>query len=227
MLTTFRDNLKRYGQNKLLEYLETFYFNRVKEWASWYRNEMYGCPWLANTNMHVESWHNLLKSRIMERRSNIRVDRLMSILREAELIYFWKWSRARLGYVKDADPGWLLMRGDTPSADDLPSCQPIVVPVPIPIVEEAATPCKRESHVQAILEKIDQLKRLLETTKVPLSNQRKVLKQLSMACNVIQAAGEIVVTNARFVKAELGNEIILVRHVRHTYVTRTSYCCVT
>lgn len=88
LLEICRQTLKQYGQTKLLEYFEEFYFKetRIKQWAKWYRLKMYGCKWILHTNMHVESWHNILKTRIMGRLTNVRVDKLMRILLRAEVI---------------------------------------------------------------------------------------------------------------------------------------------
>ena len=112
-LELFRNNLRAHGQNKLLDYFEQTYFatHRIKQWATWYRQSMYDCEWLANTNMHVESWHNYLKTHILQRKTNVRVDNLMRALRQAENIYFWKWSRVRAGWVTNANPGWIKMLG--------------------------------------------------------------------------------------------------------------------
>ena len=51
------------------------YCNRKSEWAFCYRIGIQ-----ANTNMYVESFHNVLKSAYMERKANRRVDSLVSIL---------------------------------------------------------------------------------------------------------------------------------------------------
>ena len=100
-------------QNKLLDYFEQTYFatHRIKQWATWYRQSMYDCEWIADTNIHVESWHNYLKTHILQRKTNVRVDNLMRVLRQAENIYYWKWSRVRAGWVTNANPGWIKMLG--------------------------------------------------------------------------------------------------------------------
>lgn len=51
------------------------YCNRQTEWAYCYRKGTQ-----ANTNMYVESFHNVLKSAYMERKANRRVDTLLNIL---------------------------------------------------------------------------------------------------------------------------------------------------
>ena len=51
------------------------YGERASEWAYCFRRGT-----LANTNMYVESFHNVLKSAYMERRSNRRIDSLLNIL---------------------------------------------------------------------------------------------------------------------------------------------------
>ena len=106
-LQLFRNNLTSHGQHKLLEYFDSFYFpdHRIVQWAMWYRFTMYNCKWLANTNMHVESWHNFLKTHILDRKNNVRVDSLMFALRKAESVYVWKWSRVRAGWVTNSDAG--------------------------------------------------------------------------------------------------------------------------
>ena len=114
LLRTFRENLRRYKLLNLLSYFEKKYFTpeRIKQWATWYRLKMYECEWLLNNNMHVEAWHNVLKTRIMERKKNTRVDKLMRILRKTEIMMFAKWARTCLGLIEKADEAWLLMRGE-------------------------------------------------------------------------------------------------------------------
>ena len=126
-LQLFRNNLRSHGQQKLLDYFEQTYFaeHRITQWASWYRQSMYNCEWLAHTNMHVESWHNLLKTHILQRKSNVRVDSLMRALRQAEHIFFWKWSRVRAGWVTNVNPGWIKMLG---LSEKLPERQSVDLP---------------------------------------------------------------------------------------------------
>ena len=112
-LRAFRDNLKRYHLDTLLDYFDTFYFQpeRIRQWASWYRLQMFKCEWLLDTNMHVEAWHNILKTHIMDRAVNTRIEKLMTILRTAETMYFWKWSRTQLGARELSDEKWQVMHG--------------------------------------------------------------------------------------------------------------------
>ena len=112
-LQMFRNKLASHEQHKLLDYFEQNYFpeHRILQWATWFRHGMYNCEWLADTNMHVESWHNYLKTHILDRKKNVRVDSLMYALRRAENMYHWKWSRVRAGWVKNANPGWITMLG--------------------------------------------------------------------------------------------------------------------
>ena len=86
LLSLFKSNLRQHNQNKLLEYLETYYFteSRLKQWTMWYRQNMYNVEWIANTNMFVESWHNTLKTHILGRKKNWRVDKLIRVLVRAE-----------------------------------------------------------------------------------------------------------------------------------------------
>ena len=112
-LELMRSNLKAHGQTGLLQYFERNYFteDRIKQWAMWYRVEMYECEWILNTNNHVESWHNLLKSRILGRKKNRRVDSLMRALRQAEKMFIWKWLRVKSGYLMKCAPEWRKMLG--------------------------------------------------------------------------------------------------------------------
>ena len=56
-LRAFRDNLRRYKLTALSQYFEEFYFKeeRIKQWACWYRDQMFNCEWILDTNMHVEA----------------------------------------------------------------------------------------------------------------------------------------------------------------------------
>ena len=120
-LRAFRDNLKRYNLDKLSEYFEDYYLKeeRIKQWACWYRAQMFDCEWILDTNMHVEAWHDILKSHIMGRKKNIRIDKLLTILRSAETNYFWKWTRIKVGIRVRADKRWLRMRGEDTSPESV------------------------------------------------------------------------------------------------------------
>ena len=69
-LHAFRCNLQRYHLPELSAYFEENYFkpDRIKQWACWYRVEMFHCEWILDTNMHVEACHDVLKSHIMKRK---------------------------------------------------------------------------------------------------------------------------------------------------------------
>ena len=120
-LRAFRDNLQRYNLDKLREYFEDYYLKeeRIKQWACWYRAQMFDCEWILDTNMHVEAWHDILKSHIMGRKKNIRIDKLLKILRSAETNYFWKWTRIKVGIRVRADKRWLRMRGEDTSPESV------------------------------------------------------------------------------------------------------------
>ena len=92
MVDVFRHTLKQYRQTKLAEYFEDRYLRegRVNQWAKWYRKKIYGCKWLLHNNMHVESWHNFLKTQCMGRLKNVRVDKLIRILMQAEVIFSFR-----------------------------------------------------------------------------------------------------------------------------------------
>jgi len=186
-LRAFRDNLKRYHLDKLSQYFEEHYFtnHRIKQWATWYRLQMFNCEWLANTNMHTESWHNLLKTHIMDREKNARVDKLMKIIRTAENMYFWKWARTQLGVRQLADPDWLCMREESPCNS--------TSPVQITIAQPERTTAKVEPDVnrsadykQKIKELMQECLTLLETKEVETPRLRAMLTQQTRMRNVLR-----------------------------------------
>ena len=91
LLKLYKSNLIQHKQLKLLGYLQTHYFteDRLKQWTLWYRLNMYDVDWIANTNMFVESWHNILKTHILGRKKNVRVDTLIRALLKAECRYYY------------------------------------------------------------------------------------------------------------------------------------------
>ena len=132
LLEVFRKTLKVYGQDKLLDYFEKNYFtpDKIPKWAKWFRLKMFNCEWKLNNNMHVESWHNILKTHVMGRMKNIRIDKLLLILVKCEVLYFWKWSRGRLGCHIKSDPAWAVMHGHVQAiSTDTPNVLPTVVDV--------------------------------------------------------------------------------------------------
>ena len=66
-----------YVQTETPRFAEYFapYCGRAKEWAYCYRIGIQ-----ANTNMYVESFHNVLKTAYMQRKANRRIDSLITIL---------------------------------------------------------------------------------------------------------------------------------------------------
>ena len=127
LIQLFRSTMQLYGQSSLLKYFDDQYFqpDRVKQWAYWYRKKMYDCKWLLNTNMHLESWHNVLKTSIMGRLKNVRIDKLLHILVKAEVLYYWKWSRTILGCPVKCDPAWVVMHGHVDPMNDPKTILPI------------------------------------------------------------------------------------------------------
>ena len=161
--------------------------DRIKQWATWYRTQMYGCDWLLNTNMHVESWHNFLKTHIMERRNNVRVDKLLQILIQAETYYFWKWSRIQCGAHVEANPGWAVVHGHTNTTSDIPtSCvgSPRQL-LPAPTKREE----KQHSLTETIAARVETIRKVVHTKHLPVERQRAVLKQLTSVLRVYETEG--------------------------------------
>ena len=194
-LQLFRNNLASHGQHKLLQYFEDTYFpeHRIKQWATWYRQSMYDCEWLADTNMHVESWHNYLKTHILHRKSNVRVDKLMRALRQAENIYYWKWSRVRSGWVTNAHPGWIKMLGLSEKND---------VPDPVNNFDNQNIPCtvvQRDvnsvtSRSELLLKKWVQVHKVV--TRADLSSLKEdtigfILKHLNAIKNLLNCKEDV------------------------------------
>ena len=188
-LRWFRDNLKRYKLLPLLQYFEKFYFteDRIKQWASWYRVQMFGCAWKLNTNMHVESWHNILKTSIMERKKNVRCEKLLRILRAAETMYLWKWLRTKYGIRKSSDAGWLAMRPNKEQKNST-SLMDAVSP---PLVEHFSEPGEEsESRSKDYLFRITNLMKeclsLIESKEVDTDRLKAMLKQQTAICRVLR-----------------------------------------
>ena len=179
MVEVFRATLRQYRQTKLAEYFEEYYLreDRVKQWAKWYRSRIFGCAWLLNSNMHVESWHNFLKTECMGRLKNVRVDKLIRILIQVEVIYFWKWSRVKQGAYIRRDPGWREMHGDVSPVIRVPSS---VTPI------SCAAESKRTSYVDKLAARVSQIQRYLRTKVVPLDRQRAILTQLTRIANILE-----------------------------------------
>ena len=84
----FRDQfISRYehSQPDFFTYFRNTYLSRAEEWALCYRNNNHMD---VNTNMFVESFHNKLKSVYFDKKSNRRVDRLLTTLLQIEMHMF-------------------------------------------------------------------------------------------------------------------------------------------
>ena len=71
-LSTCNEKSPKFG-----EYFQVNYKDRAKQWAMCYRNFEHA---KTDTNMYVESFHNVLKTYYMERKPNNRVDDLINVL---------------------------------------------------------------------------------------------------------------------------------------------------
>ena len=140
LMELLKSNLVQHNQMKLLAYLEKFYFTeeRLKQWTMWYRQKMYNVEWIANSNMFVEAWHSVLKTHILGRKKNTRVDTLLQALMQAENRFFFKWTRTRLGFTKHADPRWLAMRPQEPAVTPKERMTNISCPTPVPVPPQPA-----------------------------------------------------------------------------------------
>ena len=192
----FRSNLRSHGQHKLLDYFEKHYFteSRLKQWSTCYRDSIYNCSWLADTNMHVESWHNILKSHILKRKHNSRVDTLLAALQQAEILYFWKWQRVKDGYVKHADPGWTHMLGLSEFKVPTPMPSREVVTHDDIVIPQLSSVNVRDvliSKISACHEQINKKIHYGSLTKVGTDILRIILHQIIGISNVINSVTPI------------------------------------
>ena len=182
-----RSNLKAHGQTKLLSYFEKHYFseNRIKQWAMWYRVEMYDCKWILNTNNHVEAWHNVLKSNILGRKSNIRVDSLLRALRQAEKIFIWKWLRVKSGYLMKAAPEWSTMLGltDTPEVDSGETVPTLKV---VPTSVETTSTNRKARFVSRVMDVYHEIKSKFSAGYLPNTEANTLKLILQRLSSVIQ-----------------------------------------
>lgn len=72
------------------DYFERNYLGRVEEWAMCMRRFPHSC---TDTNNHTESFHRKLKNTFLERKTHIRIDRLVESLLEKERVQFLELKR--------------------------------------------------------------------------------------------------------------------------------------
>ena len=210
MIEVLRKTLKVYNQSNLSEYFENKYFKEdfIKQYSKWYRREMYGVKWILDHNMHVESWHNFLKSVIMIRLKNVRIEKLLRTLVQAETVYCWKWARSVAGCPKKFDRSWIAMHGGVvPTAYESVCsngkvCTTAEVEIPLPSLAEV----KRTSYKQDICKRLQELQGLLRTRFLPVHRQKAVLKQLTATVNVYRyeatMCDTVVTTPVSFAKTD-------------------------
>ncbi|KAF8958308.1 hypothetical protein BDZ97DRAFT_1614760, partial [Flammula alnicola] len=71
----------------VIEYLETHWLKDIRLWSAVFRKDRTVFQ-TSNTNMLVEAWHHLLKTKFMESKRNRRLDQLIYILTEEAIPYF-------------------------------------------------------------------------------------------------------------------------------------------
>ena len=79
------------------EYFQVNYKDRAKQWAMCYRNFEHAN---TDTNMYVESLHNVLKTYYMERKPNKSVDDLINALLTYEEDPYWRHRREKIYAAK-------------------------------------------------------------------------------------------------------------------------------
>lgn len=191
----------RYELHSLSDYFEEYYFKpaRIKQWASWYRLRMFNCEWLLDTNMHTESWHNVLKTSIMERHKNHRVDELMRITRSAETMYYCKWARTQMGMRQLANPDWICMRGETPPSP--PPSTPAKTPMQS-LCQSSPEPdwsnflssgqsSRSKNYKKRITDRIQECLSLLETKAVENNRLQAMLRTVSSIRNALRNSPDL------------------------------------
>ena len=122
-----------------------------------------------------------------EKKKNIRVDKLLRILRSAETNYFWKWTRTKMGIRQHADKRWLAMRGDDVK-DTIPpnfygDCTPLETHDGVPEYEDRSTLFK-----QRLKECLTDCLELISRKAVDSERLKIMVKQLSVTRNVLRNA---------------------------------------
>lgn len=92
-LTKFLTELDESGEREFLDYFQRYYchLDRIKEWAYWARQ---GSP--VNVNMFLESFHNTLKDKFLQRKENRRLDAFVSTLLEVAKYYLQEYAIASI-----------------------------------------------------------------------------------------------------------------------------------
>ena len=79
------------------EYFQVNYKDRTKQWAICYSNFEHAN---TDTNMYVESFHNVLKTYYVERKPNKRVDDLINVLLTYEEDTYWRHKQEKIYATK-------------------------------------------------------------------------------------------------------------------------------
>lgn len=205
----FIAHLKSHGQKTLLEYVESYLFpeHKMRQWAKWYRQKMYDCEWIANDNMFVESWHRYLKTLIMERKTNIRVDTLLRALIKSEVFYYWKWCREHVGFTpRHHDPRWLIMFPVVKTAGSTARYE-LDYRRPPP----SSNGVKQGSLATKTLIKFGQVTQCFTVDNIQRlapHSQRLILQHLSSLHNVFQSETQMQFPTSNFVKTTNTNGVI-------------------
>lgn len=95
---TIHDFFLRYSNvaKEFANYFEKNYARRAEKWAMCYQNFEYSG---TNTNMHMESFHNNLKTYYMGRKPNKRINNLINLLLTVKDDSYWRHRMERTYYV--------------------------------------------------------------------------------------------------------------------------------
>ncbi|XP_052126912.1 uncharacterized protein LOC113202560 [Frankliniella occidentalis] len=94
----------------LSNYMTVTFLPKAKKWAKCFRQDYHGN---VDTTMHVESFHNILKTGYLNRKPNKRVDDLLDLLLDVEEDYYVRYKNAMMTEsLSDQDFDAILKRHD-------------------------------------------------------------------------------------------------------------------
>lgn len=121
------------------KYLDTYWVNMKEKWAHSFRMNI---PMFkqSNTNMLIESFHNLLKTNFFSGKVNRRVDRLIYILVGPIQRHFIRKERSNAFEMKGPSPKTMILERETEKADLIPTDSIIRTSESIFEIESASQP---------------------------------------------------------------------------------------
>ena len=110
--------IKAISTPEFAHYLDVFWYPKKDKWTFSFRAEI---PMFrfSNTNILIESFHNLLKTKVFKRKVNRRLDKLVYVLLATSKSHFIRREKTNLYQSKEKSPSICMFEAQSMKAKEI------------------------------------------------------------------------------------------------------------